>query len=160
MLKLYKRDERGQITHYYEVWVEPENRRIIQHWGALGEQGEADPHRIKLLKPLEQQVEDLLRPARELGYSEVDRQEECVLLVEYTVEGFGSLDDLDKRHALEERLNEILGWTGLGYCDGGSAGSDTMEAACFVVDFDLAKTVISDALAGSEFADFSRIYRE
>ena len=57
-------------------------------------------------------------------------------------------------------MNETLGWTGLGHCDGGSIGSGTMEACCFVVDFDIAKRVIEKDLAGSEFADFSRIFDE
>lgn len=160
MFRLYKRDERGRITHYHEVWVEPQNRRMIVHCGALGEEGEAEPFRIMLLRPLDRQVEDLLRPAREAGYAELERSEECVLLVEYTADGFGDLDDMDKRHALEERLNEVLGWTGLGRCEDSRASGDTMEAACFVVDFDLASTVITEALAGSEFTGFTRIRPE
>jgi hypothetical protein len=38
------------------------------------------------------------------------------------IDGFGSDRDIDKRHRLEERLNELLGWTGLGHVDGGSIG--------------------------------------
>lgn len=160
MFRLYKRDEGGRITHYHEVWVEPHNRRIIVHWGALGQEGEAEPVRIKLLRPLGQQVEALLGPAREAEYAELERSEECVLLVEYTADGFGDLDNLDRRHALEERLNEVLGWTGLGRCDDSRAIGDTLETGCFVVDFDLASRVIADALAGSEFAGFKRIRPE
>ena len=57
-------------------------------------------------------------------------------------------------------MNETLGWAGLGHCDGGSIGSDTMEVCCFVVDFDIAKSVIEADLQGTEFADFTRIYDE
>jgi hypothetical protein len=71
----------------------------------------------------------------------------------------GTTADLDKRHKLEAKLNETLGWTGLGMCDGGSIGSGTMEV-CLVVDFALAKSVIETDLQGTEFADFSRIYDE
>lgn len=42
--------------------------------------------------------------------------------------------DLKKRTRLEDHLNELLGWTGLGHCDGGSIGSGTLEACCLVVD--------------------------
>jgi hypothetical protein len=67
---------------------------------------------------------------------------------------------LDKRHRLEDRLDDTLGWTGLGAVDGGSIGSGTMEVCAFVVDFDLAKKVIEADLAGTEFADYTRIYDE
>ena len=72
----------------------------------------------------------------------------------------GTPKDLEKRHALEERMNETLGWTGVGHCDGGSIGSGTMEVCCFVVDFDTAKRVIEEDLKGTKFADYSRIYEE
>ncbi|MEM1152289.1 MAG: hypothetical protein AAGI03_17380, partial [Pseudomonadota bacterium] len=150
MFRLYKRDERGRITHYHEVWVEPKNRRIIVHWGAVGDQGEAEPFRIKLLRPLERQVEDLLKPARDAGFSELERSEERVLVVEFTEDGFGDLGDLDKRDALEERLNEVLGWTGLGWCEDSRLDGAHLEAICFVVDFDRAASVVADGLAGSE----------
>ncbi len=57
-------------------------------------------------------------------------------------------------------MNETLGWSGLGHCDGGSIGSGTMEVCCFVVDFDIAKSVIEADLKSTEFDDYSRIYDE
>ncbi|MFT4668158.1 MAG: hypothetical protein ACI9XB_005138 [Gammaproteobacteria bacterium] len=72
---------------------------------------------------------------------------------------FGSEEDLDKRHRLENRINETLGWTGLGHTDGGSIGSGTMEVGCMVVDFDVAKKVIIEDLKNTEFENFSRIFK-
>ena len=72
----------------------------------------------------------------------------------------GNTDDLDKRHRLEERKNETLGWTGLGHCDGGSIGSGTMEVCNFVVDFEIAKKVIEEDLIETQLSDFARIYDE
>jgi hypothetical protein len=37
-------------------------------------------------------------------------------------EGMGTLEDLDLRHALEDRLNAVLRTGGLGHVDGGGAG--------------------------------------
>ena len=82
-----------------------------------------------------------------------------LLEVEYKIDGFGTDQDLEKRHRLEEHLNELLGWTGLGHVDGGSIGSGTMEAGCVVVDFDIAKKVIEDNLKNTEFGEYSRIFR-
>ena len=57
-------------------------------------------------------------------------------------------------------MNETLGWTGLGDCDGGSIGSGTMEVCCYVADFDIAKRAIEADLRDTEFGDYTRIYRE
>lgn len=57
-------------------------------------------------------------------------------------------------------MNETLGWTGLGSCDGGSMGSGTMEVCNLVVDFERAQKVIRADLAETEFANYSRIYLE
>ena len=160
MIRTFKRDESGRLIAYHEVWVEPENRRIIEHWGPIGEVGDTRAHRARLIGSVAKQVDALLAPARADGFTEIDEGAFKVVCVEYKIDAFGDEDDLEKRHALYDRLNEILGWTGLGYCDGGSTGSGTMESACFVVDVDLAIAVIKDGLEDTEFADFSRIYQE
>lgn len=72
----------------------------------------------------------------------------------------GTPGDVDKLDQLEYQLNEILGWAGLGKCDGNSIGSGTMGVCCFVVDFGIAKSVVERGLHGTPFADFSRIYDE
>ena len=91
----------------------------------------------------------------------MDVEDHRVLLVEYPVaDRFANEAELEKRYRLQDQLDEILGWTGLGHCDGGSSGEGTMEACCFVVDFALAKAVIADALKNTEFEDYSRIFDE
>ena len=94
------------------------------------------------------------------GYAEIDIDNHAILLVEYIVDGMGTENDVNKRRALQDKLQELLGWTGLGMCDGGSIGSGTMEVCCFVVDFEIAKKLIAENLKGTEFQDYSRIYEE
>jgi hypothetical protein len=72
----------------------------------------------------------------------------------------GRADELERRVAVEDRMNELLGWTGLGHCDGGSSGMGTMEVCCFVVDFAIAKRVIEADLRGTDYANYTRIYDE
>ena len=81
-------------------------------------------------------------------------------MIEFEVDGMGSPEDVDRRHRLQDRMSETLGWTGLGMCDGGSIGSGTMEVCCFVVDFDVAKKVVESDLKRTEFSDYTRIYNE
>jgi len=58
----------------------------------------------------------------------------------------GDEQDLTKRYAVEARMNEALGWTGLGRCAGSSIGSGTMEVCCLVIDFNIANRVIAAIL--------------
>lgn len=155
MLKLYKLT--GDTKMYWESWEEEGGGHIV-HWGRLGTKG--DTRQIK--RPMFGSIEDKLRREIEQamadGYAEIPDDDHAVLLIEYPVDGMGTASDLEKRHRLEDRMNETLGWTGLGHCDGGSIGSGTMEVFCIVVDSDLAKSAIEEDLGGSEFSGYSRIY--
>lgn len=156
MLKLYKRIRR--VLHYHEAWAD--GTKVVEHWGIVGERGDtADRRRDKKLSAEKNLRQVLSKPLAD-GFKPIDIEDHHVLLIEYRVEGMGSTRDLSKRHALEDRMNELLGWTGLGNCDGGSIGSGTMEVCCFVVDVKIAKRVIEENLNGTRFADYIRIYDE
>ena len=158
MLKLYKRV--GETLHYREAWAEPENGVIVEHWGAVGERGETRKHPLSPGTDEDEAIASALSQAVEDGFTPFEDDDMRTLLVEYAVEGMGTEDDIEKRHALQDQLDESLGWTGLGHCDGGSIGSGTMEACCYVVDFDIAKRVLARELEGTRFGDYTRIYDE
>jgi hypothetical protein len=155
-MKLYKHMD--GLLHYHEAWVW--EGAVTEHWGAVGERGESRDHKTLAGESGEDAVARVLRGAIENGYGPIDMEDHAVLLVEYAISGMGTADDLDKRHALEDHLNETLGWTGLGMCDGGSIGSGTMEVCCFVVDFAIARQVVEADLAATGFSDFTRVYCE
>ena len=160
MLKLYKFSGDGIPTHYHEAWLDTGKNEIVEHFGTLGTAGATRTHAVNANLSEADNIRHILaRPIAD-GFHEIRVEEQEWLVVEYAVDGMGTGADLEKRYRLEDKLNEVLGWTGLGHCDGGSIGSGTMEAACPVVHFGTANRVVSDALAGSEFADFTRIYRE
>jgi hypothetical protein len=154
MLKLYKRIK--QVLHYHEAWAD--GARITEHWGKVGERGEAAARRRNKKLSEEKDLKRVLSKPLAEGFEPIDIDDHATLMIEYAIEGMGNTDDLDKRHALEDRMNETLGWTGLGHCDGGSIGSGTMEVYCFVVDFKTAKRVVEKDLKKTRFADYSRIY--
>jgi hypothetical protein len=147
MLKLYKRDADGRLA-YHEAWHSDSG--ITEHWGRVGELGQTREH------PAGKTLDLVLAEAKRNGFS--GAESEHFVLIEYKVKGMGTSDDLEKRHALQERMDETLGWTGLGHCDGGSIGSGTMEVAVVVVDVELAKRVIAADLKGTRFHDYTRIY--
>lgn len=158
MNKIYLRVD--GVLHYHEAWVA--DGLVIEHWGVVGERGQTAEHKLATRAKAKeaQAVADTLKPALEKGYAPIADEDHAILLIEYAVDGMGTPADLKKRHALEERMNETLGWTGLGDCDGGEIGSGTMEVCCFVVDFDIAKRVIAADLKDTPFANYTRIYRE
>lgn len=154
MIKLYRNID-GAL-HYWESWENQDGKSSTIHSGKVGERGENKVVRSGIFSGHRKKVQKELQGLK--GYAETG--DEHTLLIEYAVNGMGNEADVDKRQALEERMQETLGWTGLGYCDGGSIGSGTMEVCCFVVDFEVARNVIEEDLAGTEFADFTRIYCE
>ena len=156
MRKLYKQID--GVLHYHEAWCN--GRTVYEHYGVVGKRGATKTHRLPRGADAEEVIPAILRPAAEAGYRPIEIDDHGRLLIAYAVEGMGTPADLNTRHALEERMNEILGWTGIGMRDGGSIGSGTMEVCCFVVDFDIAQRVIAADLEATEFSDFTRIYDE
>ncbi|MET3109466.1 putative DNA-binding WGR domain protein [Oxalobacteraceae bacterium GrIS 2.11] len=157
MFKLYRFTDNSK--EYWETWDNGDGSHSI-HWGVLGTKGETKTVQSSLFSKAEKTIQKEINKLVGEGFQPIDIENHFRLLVEYAVDGMGKVEDLEKRHLLESRLNETLGWTGLGACDGGSNGSGSMEVCNFVVDFDLAKSIIVAELANTEFADYTRIYDE
>jgi len=156
MLKLYKFTDGAKS--YWETW--DHNGVHTVHWGTLGTRGSSREVRSLFFKKAADTIQKEIDQRTTEGFQPIESDEHATLLGEFAVDGMATSNDLDKRHRLQERMDETLGWTGLGHCDGGSIGSGTMEVCCIVVDFDIAKRVIEDDLKGTEFGDYTRIYRE
>ncbi len=156
-MKLYKRID-NQI-HYWETW-DVDDKTGATHKGIVGEQGEYNEIKSGVLSNFRKKIQKEIDEYCKEGYQEVEIEDHYTLLIEFAVDGMGTSEDLDKRTRLQDRMDETLGWTGLGHCDGGSMGSGTMEVCCFVIDFDIAKAVIEQDLIDTEFADYTRIFDE
>lgn len=156
MLKLYRLKD-NQLW-YWETWDKDEKTAIV-HWGIVGEQGQNKELKGGLFSSFRKNIQKEINQKLKEGYTEFDQDKFSFLEIEYIIDGFGTEQDLEKRHRLEAKMDEVLGWTGLGHTDGGSIGSGTMEVGCMVVDFDTAKKVIEENLKGTEFGNFSRIFK-
>jgi predicted DNA-binding WGR domain protein len=157
MLKLYRLSDSKK--EYWETWEVSKTSHMV-HWGELGAKGESKTIKAKSSAELAAAIQQEINTQIADGFVEIDAEDHAILLIEYAIDEMGSTLDLEKRHRLQDRMNETLGWLGLGACDGGSIGMGTMEACCFVVDFELAKQVVAKDLAGTEFENFTRIYDE
>ncbi len=156
MLKLYKQIDKQ--LHYWETWDKDEKTAIV-HWGVVGQRGQDKEISGGLFSNFRKTVQKEIDEKLTEGYAEFDEDKVSFLEIEFKIDGFGTEQDLDKRHRLEEKMDEVLGWTGLGHTDGGSIGSGTMEVGCLVVDFEIAKNIIEEKLKDTEFADYSRIFK-
>jgi hypothetical protein len=143
MIKLYKREEAK--IRYWEAW--DAGREITIHWGDVGETGETRLVRRSRGESAEDVFSRESAQPRNEGFSEIPLEEHATIVVQYKVGGWGSEEDLSKRFEVEAILNESLGWTGNGHCDGGDIGSGTINAFSLVVEPHLAKDAIVDALS-------------
>lgn len=144
MIKLYKRV--GGEWLYWEAW-ESSDRSVTVHWGTLGDTGRTRQVRV----PAGDSADGIiLRESQEPhadGYTEVDPKNHSQVVVQFkTKDAWGDTADLEKRERVEGLLNECLGWTGNGHCDGGDIGSGTINAYSFVIDPFIARDAIVDAL--------------
>ena len=157
MLKLYKFIDNKK--YYWETWPDKDGAHVL-HWGLLGTTGDTDVINDTPSESAKDIIQSEIDKVLSLGYKEISQEEHVTLLIEYEVDGMGDGNDVEKRHQLEDRMNNTLGWAGLGSCDGGSIGSGAMEVCNFVVDFELAKEVIENDLKDTEFENYTRIYQE
>ncbi|MGY0216322.1 hypothetical protein ACWJJH_02915 [Endozoicomonadaceae bacterium StTr2] len=155
MLKLYKFSDSKK--EYWETWDNDDGSHTV-HWGNLGETGETKTVKGSLLSKPEKVIQKEIDGLVADGYRPIIELQ--IVLVEYSVEGMGTKKDVDKRHRLESRMNETLGWAGLGHCDGGSIGSGSMEVCNMVVDVEIAIEVIKNDLKETEFSNYSRVFQE
>ncbi len=141
MVKLYKESD-GTI-YYFEMWID-EEEILTTHKGILGEIGETSninnknlPPQIEMAKAIEKYLEQ--------GYSEDITLTE--LIIQYPIEKRAKPTDVTGQiEDVEACLNNCLGWTGNGHCDGGDYAYDIATFFCYVVDKDIAATTIVDAL--------------
>ncbi|MEL8055559.1 MAG: hypothetical protein AAGK66_05360 [Pseudomonadota bacterium] len=148
MFRLYKRDKENELRAYYEVWAEPARRRIIEHWGVVGEAGETETHRIWFFGGLEKQFEKIMAPARAQGFEEIALGDYETLIVMFTDQ-----DDVptpQESASVADRINEILGWTGLGFCHSDEVSGKDIDLTCRVIDAGLARGLIQTETADDD----------
>jgi hypothetical protein len=151
MVKLYKQQD--GILHYWETWDTTPKRGII-HWGIVGERGAKKIIRGTGISKYQTLIETEINLKRAEGFAEPDK--EYLLEIEYEAKNM-NLNRLKKLHRLGERLDQLLGWTGLGHFDGNGFGFGKMDVTVLVVDFEIAKRVIASDLEDTEFAKYLHI---
>lgn len=153
-MKLYKKQE--GILHYWQTWNKTQKSGTI-HWGVVGERGSTEKISASSQIKYNTLVQAEIEKQRKNGFAESIK--ELILVIEYEAK-IMSLVRLKRLHRLGERLDHLLGWTGLGHHDGNSFGSGKMDVSAVVVDYEIAKKAIMADLEDTEFAKYIDIRQE
>lgn len=73
------------------------------------------------------------------------------MIIQYEIDGMGNIEDLDRRHKIEELLEECLTNTGLGHWTEGEIGSGEMILRCAVIDHAKALPIVLKTLEANGF---------
>jgi hypothetical protein len=145
LLKLYKRE--GDTMLYWEAW--DENEEILVHFGQLGQMGETTTIPLAEFEPPATAIMRHADDARAAGFSEIETEDLYELIVQYSDASRG--DAFVSR--VEDLLNDVLGWTGLGHCDGSDIADGMINFFCFVVDPKVALDPLLHELREQELLD-------
>lgn len=156
LIKLIKQ-QNNQLL-YWEVWKD--GRTLIVHYGTVGDTGETEEIKLSLFQRAEKEMEKLAEEQLLNGYEELDEDELVEFVIQYSYKEDELEEALKKRHFVEELMNESLGWTGNGSCDGGDIGSGTINIFSFVVDVEKALHSTLQELTNHSLLDYVRIAYE
>lgn len=149
MIKLYRTSD--GLTEYWEAWFTA--TEVTIHWGRLGEEGETRELPFEPGLHPSDIIKREAKPARAAGFKSRKPGDLHSIVIQYKIEGHGTVTHHEQRVRVEELMNERLGWLGLGHCDGGDMGNGQMNVFCYVVDVAIAEKAIVSELRGSGLLD-------
>ncbi len=153
LIKLIKQDEND--IFYWDIWVD--GKTLVIHKGIVGDTGETEEMKLSLFQKAEKVMEKLAEEKHDEGYEYLDEDEIIELVVQFSYEEDDMVATLEKRHSVEDLMNECLGWTGNGYCDGGDIGSGTANIINYVVDVEKALKTILEELSNNNLLEGVKI---
>lgn len=153
MIKLIKQKD-GELL-YWEVWQD--DKSLIVHYGTVGDTGKTDEIKLSLFQKADKEMEKLAEEQLANGYEELEEENLVEFVLQYNYEDNDIEEALNKRHLVEDLMNECLGWTGNGHCDGGDIGSGTINIFDFVIDVDKALESTLDELSKNNLIEGVKI---
>jgi len=152
MIKLYKRTEEGLF--YHEAWIS--GMQIIQHEGKVGTNGEAYSFDYTSGQPDELSLERTLKSARQNGFEEIPDEAHHEITLQWKFKSKPT-EIKNINDELEEIINEVFGWQGLGRASEVKLIDSLSQISCLVVDFDMALNRISEIISNPRYSSFQII---
>jgi predicted DNA-binding WGR domain protein len=153
LIKLIKQDE--DETIYWEVWQD--GRTLMIHYGTVGDTGETEEVKLPMFKRAEKVMDELAEGKVNEGFDYLEEDELIELVVQYSYNEDEMQTAQKLRHSVEDLMNECLGWTGNGSCDGGDIGSGTANIFNYVVDAEKASRTIIEELKNNNLLQGAKI---
>ncbi|TCS95614.1 hypothetical protein [Hazenella coriacea] len=153
MIKLIKQEESETI--YWEVWQN--GRTLIIHYGTVGDLGETEEMKLPVFQRAEKLMDELAKEKVNDGFEYLEEDELFQLVVQYSYKENEGQTALKLRYTVEDLMNECLGWTGNGSCDGGDIGSGTANIFNYVVDVEKATQTIVEELINNNLIEGAKI---
>lgn len=141
MIKLIKTTPNN--LYYWEVWQN--NTSLIIHEGTVGSVGQQSQINVQIDQQ-SRKMSDLARQVITKGYKIVSIDDLTDVVIQYQIDGFGAEHDLNERVQIQNLVDQCLGWTGNGHCDGGDIGSGTMNIFCYVIAVEKAIATVKEEL--------------
>ena len=153
MIKLIKQEENETI--YWEVWQD--GRTLTIHYGTVGDTGETEDLKLPMFQRAEKVMDELAEEKVNEGFEYLEEDELIEIVVQYSYKDDEMQTALKLRHSVEDLMNECLGWTGNGSCDGGDIGSGTANIFNYVVDVGKATRTIIEELKNNNLLQGAKI---
>jgi len=149
MIKLYKRTNEGLF--YHEAWIS--GMQIIQHEGKVGTNGDAYSFDYTSGQPDELSLERILKSARNNGFEPIPEEAHHNITLKWRFATQPT--DIKKiSEELEEIINEVFGWQGLGQVQQISLNTNSSQLDCLTVDYDICVNRISEILTNPRYSNF------
>lgn len=142
IVKLIQTD--ANAVNYWEIWQT--GKTLTIHWGIVGEQGQSEEEVFSSSGQAQSRLSRLVHEKSKGDFRELTEDDLSDLTLHFLTASFGTQGDLELRHHLEEQLDQELGWTGNGYCEGGDIGENEMSIYCRVLIGRVAKERIFSLL--------------
>jgi hypothetical protein len=127
--------------------------KLTVHEGLVGETGTETQTPVPDDEDPDMAIAQAAEPLVDAGYDEPDIEIMTPLVIQYPLRGKGTGQDFEKRHAVEELLTDVLGWTGNGEVEGGETQAGRMNVFCRVMDAETAVRTIAEALDEEDLVD-------
>ncbi len=136
------RNAKGEAPRYVSAWFHEGWFHI--HRGVCGTRGELNRRAVATIAEARPLLSDVRREAVAEGYKAIGFSGMTHMAASYPAETeTGPPMSTQDRHQLEDQWTNLLGWYGLGNCDGGESGMGAHDVHFYVVNAKLAMATIN-----------------
>jgi hypothetical protein len=121
---------------FWQIWSRP--GVLVSHRGVIGQRGAVTERAVSSEEAEEAIFHQAVREAEAEGYVALENITHSQVLVNYNVSTWEVEEIESFKNTAQGVIGDVLGWVGIGYCDGFTLGREGLTMWCIVVDHELA----------------------